>query len=58
MTELFAIPSALAALRSSLAPGSVEPVRFLRALVALAIFAGIAVALVRRDAVAVDWEDG
>ena len=35
-----------------------EPIRFLRALVALAIFAGIAVALVRRDAVAVDREDG
>ena len=58
VTELFAIPSALASLRSSLAPGWVEPIRFLRALVALAIFAGIAVALVRRDAVAVDREDG
>lgn len=58
VTELFAIPSALAALRSSLAPGSVEPVRFLRALVALAIFAGIALALVRRDAAAVEREDG
>ncbi len=57
VTELFAIPSALAALRSSLAPGSVEPIRFLRALVALAIFTGIALALVRRDAAAVERED-
>lgn len=57
VTELFAIPSALAALRSSLAPGSVEPVRFLRAFVALAIFTGIALALVRRDAAAVERED-
>lgn len=57
VTELFAIPSALAALRSSLAVGSVEPVRLLRALVALAIFVGIALALVWRDAAA-SREDG
>lgn len=56
VTELVAIPSALAALRSSLAPGSVDPLRSLRALAALAIFAVLALALVRRDAADVATE--
>ena len=48
VTELFAIPSALAALRSSLGPGSVDVLRFLRALVAVAIFGGVATFFIRR----------
>ncbi|MBX3220198.1 MAG: hypothetical protein KF795_06735 [Labilithrix sp.] len=57
VTELFAIPSALAALRSSLAPGSVDPLRLLRALVALAIFAGTALVFLRRDVLVAGTED-
>ena len=56
VTELVAIPSALAALRSSLAPGSVDLLRAIRALVALLVFAGLALALVRRDVVIVSTE--
>jgi hypothetical protein len=51
VTEVLAIPSALAALRSSLAPGGLDGVRALRAIVALAVFVGIALVLVRRDAI-------
>lgn len=48
VTEVMAIPSALAALRSSIAPGSVEPLRFVRAIVAVTLYAGVALFLVRR----------
>ncbi|MDF2692117.1 MAG: hypothetical protein K0S65_500 [Labilithrix sp.] len=58
VTELCAIPSALAALRSSIAPGSVEPLRTLRALVALALFAGVAMFFVRRDLMVLEREGG
>jgi hypothetical protein len=58
VAELCAIPSALAALRSSLAPGSVDLLRMLRALVALAVFSGLAALVVRRDAVLVAQGDG
>ncbi len=54
VTEVLAIPSALSALRSSLAPGGLDPVRTLRALVALAAFAGLAVFLVRRDVIVLE----
>jgi hypothetical protein len=54
LAELLSIPSALSALRSALAPGSVELARALRALVALAVVVGLAVAVVRREAVVVD----
>jgi hypothetical protein len=54
ITEVLAIPSALAALRSSLAPGSVDPLRFVRAVVSLAIVTGIATVWLRRDALRVD----
>lgn len=50
IAELCAIPSALAALRSALAPGSFDVPRLLRAAVALAVFTGVAALLVRRDA--------
>ncbi|HEY8077508.1 MAG TPA: hypothetical protein VIF62_25455 [Labilithrix sp.] len=56
VTEVLAIPSALAALRGALAPGGFDPLRAIRALVALAAFAGIAFFLVRRDAVRVAEE--
>jgi hypothetical protein len=56
VSELCAIPSALAAFRSAIAPGSVEPLRALRALLALAVFAGGAMVLVRRDLVVVGRE--
>jgi hypothetical protein len=54
VTEVIAIPSALGALRSSLAPGSVNGFRFVRAIVALTIVIGIALAWVRRDAKAIE----
>lgn len=50
IVELFAIPSALDALRGSLAPGSVDLLRFVRALVALGVFTALGVAFVHRDA--------
>jgi hypothetical protein len=51
VTEVLSIPSALAALRGALAPGGLDPLRALRAAVALAVFVGIASMLVRRDAI-------
>lgn len=51
VTELLSIPSALAALRSGLAPGSVDLLRAVRAVVALGVFAALATALVRREAI-------
>jgi hypothetical protein len=57
VTELCAVPSALAALRSSIAPGTVDPLRLLRTLVALAIFAGVAMLFVRREVLRVERED-
>ncbi len=57
VTEVLAIPSALAALRGALAPGGVDPLRAVRALVALAAFAGFAFFLVRRDAVVVAQQE-
>lgn len=47
--ELCSVPSALGALRGSLAPGAVDPLRCLRALVAVAVVAVAALAVVRRD---------
>jgi hypothetical protein len=58
VAELCALPSALAALRSSLAPESVDAWRFLRAFGALAVFAIIATSLVRRDAVVLERDFG
>jgi hypothetical protein len=56
VTELFAIPSALGALRSSLSPGSVDFLRCLRALVALSLVAVVALAVVRREVALVQRE--
>ena len=50
LAEVLSIPSALVALRGSLLPGSVDLLRTLRAITALAVFVGLASALVRRDA--------
>ena len=57
VTELCAIPSALAALRSSISPGTVDVFRFLRALVAAAVFAGVALFLVRRRLLVASTEE-
>jgi hypothetical protein len=54
IADVLSIPSALAALRTSLAPGTVDLARTMRAAVALALFVGVAVFLVRRDAIIVD----
>ncbi|MDB4945756.1 MAG: hypothetical protein JWP97_5290 [Labilithrix sp.] len=54
IADVLSIPAALSALRGSLAPGHVELLRTLRALLALGIFVGLASALVGRDARAVD----
>jgi hypothetical protein len=57
VTELCALPSALAALRSALAPGTADAFRFVRALVALVVFAGVALFFVRRDIVLLEREE-
>jgi|GEM_PF-973005 len=57
LADVLSIPSALAALRTALSPGSVEIARAVRALVALAFFVAFAVFLVRRDAIAVAEEE-
>lgn len=57
VVDVLSIPSALGALRSALGPGTVEPARAVRALVALAFFVAFAVLLVRRDAVRLERED-
>jgi hypothetical protein len=54
VTEVLAIPSALGALRSALAPGGLDPLRAVRALVALGVFAAVCTFLVRRDVVALE----
>lgn len=54
VADVLSIPSALAALRTSLAPGTVDPWRAMRALVALSFVVAFAMFLVRRDAVLVD----
>ncbi|MBS2013822.1 MAG: hypothetical protein JST00_13115 [Deltaproteobacteria bacterium] len=56
LAEVLSIPSALAALRSGLAPGTMEIGRALRALVAIGFFIALAIAFVRRDAVRVALE--
>jgi hypothetical protein len=50
VAELFALPSALAALRASLAPETSDAWRFVRAFGALTVFAIVATSIVRRDA--------
>lgn len=51
--DVLSIPSALSALRSALAPGTVDLWRAARAAVALSVVAAVAMMLVRREAVAV-----
>jgi hypothetical protein len=50
LLEVIAVPSALAALRSALAPGTFDALRAARALVAIALWLLFATALVRRTA--------
>jgi hypothetical protein len=54
VADVLSIPSALVALRTALAPGSVDPWRAMRAVVALTFVVGFAMLLVRRDALLVD----
>lgn len=54
ITEVIAIPSALATLRSALAPGSADGWRALRALVSLALWMLFASSLVRRTVFGLD----
>jgi hypothetical protein len=54
VTEVLAIPSALGALRSSLCPGGFDPLRAVRALVALGVFAAFSMFLVRREVVSLE----
>lgn len=56
LLEVCAIPSALAALRSSIAPGTVDAMRFLRSAVALLAFAGVAFMWIRRDVIRLERE--
>lgn len=57
VTELCAIPSALAALRASIAPGALDPLRLVRSTVALAVFTAAATLLVRRDLLLLEREE-
>ena len=54
VADVLSIPSALGALRTSLAPGTVDLWRTMRALVALSLVVAFAMFLVRRDALLVD----
>jgi hypothetical protein len=54
IADVLSIPSALSALRTSLAPGTVDLARTARAGVALALVVAFAMFLVRRDAILVD----
>lgn len=54
VADVLSIPSALAALRTALAPGSVDLWRAMRAIVALSFVVAFAMLLVRRDAILVD----
>jgi hypothetical protein len=49
ITEVLSIPSALVALRSALAPGGLDFLRAVRALVAIALFVTFAVLIVKRE---------
>ncbi len=57
VADLFSIPSALSALRTALAPGGDGPLRALHAAIALLVFAGLATALVRAEAAALERGD-
>lgn len=54
IADVLSIPGALSALRSALAPGTVDLLRAARALLALAFVIAFAMFLVRRDAILVD----
>jgi hypothetical protein len=54
VADVLSIPSALSALRSALAPGTVDLWRAMRAVVALSFVIAFAMLLVRRDALLVD----
>jgi len=54
VADVMSIPSALSALRSSLAPGTLDLARTARAIVALTLVVAFAMFLVRRDAIEID----
>lgn len=54
VSDVLSIPSALAALRTSLAPGTLDLARTARAIVALTLVVAFATFLVRRDALQID----
>jgi hypothetical protein len=54
VADVLSIPSALTALRTSLAPGTVDLWRAVRAIIALGVVVAFAMFLVRRDAILVD----
>ena len=54
VSDVMSIPSALSALRSSLAPGTLDVARTARAIVALSLVVAFATFLVRRDAIRID----
>jgi hypothetical protein len=54
--EVLSIPSALAALRASIAPGTTDAFRLLRAIVALGVFDAIAYLWLRRDLARLEGE--
>jgi hypothetical protein len=58
IADVISIPSALSALRTSLAPGTVDPYRAARAALALTLVVALAMFLVRRDAILIDQPEG
>jgi hypothetical protein len=58
LLEVIAIPSALATLRSALAPGTLDALRTMRALVAIALWVLFASVLVRRTVAMLDRGEG
>ena len=57
LRDVLSIPSALGALRASVAPGSFDLARLARAVIALATFTALTLALVRREAASVTSEE-
>jgi len=54
VADVLSIPSALSALRTSLAPGTVDLARFARAVIALTAVVALATFFLRRDAILID----
>jgi hypothetical protein len=57
ITELVSIPSALAAIKGALVPGTTDVLRLARAVAAVLVFAAIAIMFVRRDVLVLEHRE-